>query len=106
MKAELLFIGRIESPFKNLQECPRNVEPDGPASRLVLDPAFADGLLGLEAGQEILVLYWFDGVDRALLRQNSRRTGKYAGTFALRSPHRPNPIGAAVVGSSGSKARR
>lgn len=97
MKAELQFIGRIESPYKSLEECPRNVEPGGPASRLILDLPFADGLLGLEAGQEVLVLYWFDGVDRALLRQNSRRTGRYAGTFALRSPHRPNPIGAAVV---------
>jgi tRNA (Thr-GGU) A37 N-methylase len=46
MEAELQFIGHIESPCKSLEECPRNVEPDGPASRLVLDPRFADGLLG------------------------------------------------------------
>ena len=34
--------------------------------------------------------------DRSRLRQSSKK-GELAGTFALRSSHRPNPIGAAVV---------
>lgn len=29
--------------------------------------------------------------------QKSRNSGEKVGIFALRSPHRPNPIGAAIV---------
>jgi len=97
MEAVLKKIGYIETPYATLDECPRNVEEDGVECRLVLRKEFADGLLGLREGQEILILYWFDNVDRNRLRQNSRRTGTYSGVFALRSPHRPNPVGAAVV---------
>ena len=53
--------------------------------------------MGLSVGQRILILYWFEQVDRAILRQHSRRTGELAGIFALRTPNRCNPIGAAVL---------
>lgn len=97
MNPRLQFIGRIETPYRLLEDCPRNIDPEGPLCRLVVDPPFAGGLLGLEPGRRILVLYWFDGVDGGSLRQRSRKTGEYAGVFALRTPRRPNPIGAAVV---------
>lgn len=97
MPAELRFIGHIETPFMRLEDCPRNIDPNGPACRLIISLDYADGLLGLTAGQEIVILYWFEDVDRSKLRQHSRKTGEYAGTFALRSPHRPNPLGMAVV---------
>lgn len=66
-------------------------------AKIILEKKYESGLLGLVEGQEILVLYWFDNVDRNKLQQNSRRTGKLAGVFALRTPNRPNPIGAAVI---------
>ncbi len=97
MEAELKFIGRIETPYNTIDECPRNVQHDGPECRLILSKEYLDGMLGLSEGQEILILYWFEKVNRDNLRQNSRRTGEYAGVFALRTPHRPNPIGASVT---------
>lgn len=97
MERVLTAIGTIETPYTTLAACPRNIEPAGPDCRLVIRPEFVDGIMGLAAGQEILILYWFENVDRDRLRQTSRRTGEYAGVFALRSPARPNPIGAAVV---------
>lgn len=97
MNSKLNFIGHIETPYKNIDECPRNIQPDGPECKIILDKEFESGLLGLVEGQEVLVLYWFDNVDRNKLQQNSRRTGKFAGVFALRTPNRPNPIGAAVI---------
>ena len=97
MTPELLIIGRIETPYRNLADCPRNIDPEGPECRLRLDAPYVDGLLGLDAGQTILILYWLGAGDRHCLRQHSRRTGKYAGVFALRSPNRPNPIGAALL---------
>jgi tRNA-Thr(GGU) m(6)t(6)A37 methyltransferase TsaA len=97
MKAELEFIGHIETPYKTLDDCPRNYDPSGPECTLVIDPQYEEALLGLEAGVEILVLYWFDRADRDLLRQSPRHVAGTKGTFALRSPHRPNPIGATVT---------
>ncbi len=90
-------IGRIETPYLHLKECPRNVEPGGPLCRLVIDHAYLDAMFRLSSGQKILILYWFDNVDRKRVQQNSRKTGELAGVFALRTPNRPNPIGAAVV---------
>lgn len=48
-------------------------------------------------GQKILILYWFENTNRDVIHQKSRSSGEMIGTFSLRSPHRPNPIGAAVV---------
>lgn len=97
MQADLVFIGHIETPYKTLQECPRNVDPNGPECRLVVQSKYEDGLLGLDEGREILVLYWLEHSDRGLLRQSPAHVGELTGTFALRSSHRPNPIGAAAV---------
>ncbi|MBC8430559.1 MAG: tRNA (N6-threonylcarbamoyladenosine(37)-N6)-methyltransferase TrmO [Desulfobacterales bacterium] len=97
MEAVVKFIGHIETPYKYIDECPRNIESNGPLCSLVVKEELLDGLLGLSAGQEILILYWFENVDRKRLQQNSRKTAEFSGVFALRTPNRPNPIGAAVV---------
>jgi hypothetical protein len=49
-------------------------------------------LRGLEVGQAIQVLYWVDRGQRDLIVQAPRHTDGPRGTFALRSPVRPNPI--------------
>ena len=95
--AELRPIGSIETPYTSLEDCPRNVDPSGPPCALVLDPPYEEGLFGLSIGDRIVVLYWFEGVDRERLRQLRRGEGPILGTFALRSPHRPNPIAMAEV---------
>ncbi|PLY00655.1 MAG: tRNA (N6-threonylcarbamoyladenosine(37)-N6)-methyltransferase TrmO [Desulfuromonas sp.] len=97
MNATLTPIGSIETPYTTLEQCPRNTEPDGPLCKLQLHAELSEALLGLEAGRDILILYWFEHVDRTRRRQTSRKSGEYAGIFALRTPNRPNPIGAAVV---------
>ena len=97
MTAALKFIGRIKTPYKTLEDCPRNIDSTGPLCKLVINKDMKDGVTGLIPGQKILVLYWFEGVDRSSCQQESRKKGKRLGVFALRSPQRPNPIGAAVV---------
>lgn len=97
LQTTLEAIGKIATPYKVLADCPRNIDPTGPACELLLRDEFCEGLLGLAAGQRILVLYWLEQADRTFMRQNSRRTGELAGVFALRTPNRPNPIGAAVL---------
>lgn len=106
MTMELHPVGHIETPYSSLEDCPRNVDPDGPPCALVLDAAFAEALFGLNPGDRIAVLYWFEGVDRERLRQLRRGEGPVMGTFALRSPHRPNPIALAEVEIEGIDGNR
>ena len=97
MEFTLHSIGHIRTPYRTLRECPRNIDPEGPICELNIDERFSDGLAGLTTGETILVLYWFENVDRQALSQKRRGSDRERGVFALRSPHRPNPIGAAVV---------
>jgi tRNA-Thr(GGU) m(6)t(6)A37 methyltransferase TsaA len=94
---QLEFIGHIETPYETQADCPYTVNPGGPECRVVVDPNYAAGLTGLEAGVRVLLLYWLDRANRARPLVGERRSGKVAGVFAARTPHRPNPIGAAVV---------
>ncbi|BDY07030.1 SAM-dependent methyltransferase [Ferrimonas sp. YFM] len=100
MNAELTFIGHIETPYHAVEECPSNVQKDGPLCTLVLEDQYVEGLTALEVGQRILVLYWFHDADRQhpmLQVPFHNPEADPVGTFALRSPHRPNPIAASEV---------
>ena len=69
------------------------------AARIVLDPALTDGLLGLEPGSDIVVLFCFHrsaGYDLQL-HPRGDPSRPIRGVFATRSPRRPNPIAATVV---------
>ncbi|ETA51887.1 tRNA (N6-threonylcarbamoyladenosine(37)-N6)-methyltransferase TrmO [Ponticoccus alexandrii] len=93
----LRFIGRIRTPWRDRADCPRQGRIDGPECRIELDPLWLDALEGLEAYDSIEVLYWLDQSRRDLTRQSPRSDGSTVGTFALRSPARPNPIGTSMV---------
>ena len=54
-------------------------------------------LNGLETASHIVLLYWMDRTRRDLVLQVPRHYGERRGTFALRSPVRPNPIAMSVV---------
>lgn len=45
----------------------------------------------------IQVLYWMHRARRDLVVQAPFRTGRTTGSFALRSPVRPNPIASSVI---------
>ncbi|GAM60966.1 virR protein [Vibrio ishigakensis] len=94
MTDSLTFIGKITTPYQDLNQCPNNIQFDGPSCTITVFEGFAQGLKGLSAGEHILILYWLTDSKRDHNLQQGKG-GK--GTFALRSPHRPNPIGAAVL---------
>lgn len=96
-ESHLVFIGHIETPYPTPADCPYTVNPGGPECRIVVQQRYAAGLSGLEVGGRILVLYWLDKASRSKPLVAERRSGKVAGAFAARTPHRPNPIGAALV---------
>lgn len=96
MDATLVFIGRIRTPFRTREDCPRRGSLDGPACRIEIDAPWRQAMQGLEAHSQLQILYWMDKARRDLLVQVPRG-GKPAGTFALRSPMRPNPIATSIV---------
>ena len=61
----------------------------------MLEPAFHDGLDGISAGDELIVLTWLDRARRDVLRVHPRGdlSRPEQGVFNTRSPARPNPIG-------------
>ncbi len=95
--ASLYFIGRIHTPWQRREDCPRNGRESDAVCTIELDPRWVAGLKGLETVSHVLVLYWMDKARRDLVLQSPRHYAERRGTFALRSPVRPNPIAASVV---------
>ncbi|MCJ2137437.1 tRNA (N6-threonylcarbamoyladenosine(37)-N6)-methyltransferase TrmO [Methylobacterium sp. J-026] len=95
--AGLIYIGRVHTPWTDRLACPRQGRSDGPLCRIELFEPWVAALDGLEAYARIEVLYWLDASRRDLVRQSPADDGTTRGTFALRSPVRPNPIGTSVA---------
>jgi tRNA-Thr(GGU) m(6)t(6)A37 methyltransferase TsaA len=99
--AGVYFIGRIRTPFKTRDDCPKSTARSDAIGRVELDPRYAAGLADLGLYSHAILLYWMDGARRDLVRQVPAHLGRPRGTFALRSPVRPNPIALAVVELTG-----
>lgn len=95
--ARLRFIGCIHTPWSKRTECPRQGNFDGPICKVELFEPWGPALKGLEEYEYVELLYWLDQARRDLVVQNPGFDGKTFGTFALRSPVRPNPIGTSLV---------
>jgi tRNA-Thr(GGU) m(6)t(6)A37 methyltransferase TsaA len=95
--AGVYFIGRIRTPFKTRSECPKNIAESAAEGLVEVDPRYAGGLADLQLYSHAWLLYWMDQARRDLLQQMPAHLGHPRGTFALRSPVRPNPIAMAAV---------
>ena len=95
--AALYYIGRICTPWHRREDCPKNARQSDAVCTIELDPRWSAGLKGLETVSHVLLLYWMDKARRDLLVQSPRHYAERRGTFALRSPARPNPIAASVA---------
>jgi tRNA-Thr(GGU) m(6)t(6)A37 methyltransferase TsaA len=92
---ELAPIGRVESPLTDPAAAPKQGDEGAPDAWLDLDSGVGEGLDGIEAGDEIIVLTWLDRARRDVLRVHPRGdlSRPPQGVFATRSPDRPNPVG-------------
>ena len=92
---ELIPIGHVRSPLVDLADAPRQGDEGAPDARLVIAADYTDGLAGIAAGDELIVLTWLDRASRDVLAVHPRgeRDRPEQGVFATRSPDRPNPIG-------------
>ena len=95
--AGLVFIGRIHTPWTDRLETPRQGRLDGPTCRIEVFEPWIPALDGIQEFQKLEVLYWLHLSRRDLVRQSPRNDGSARGTFSLRSPARPNPIGTQIV---------
>jgi len=103
--AGLVFIGRVVTPWASRDDCPKNLRQAreraaavaGARFWLQIDQPYRAGLAGLDAGQGVIALYWMHQARRDLIVQAPRHADQVKGTFALRSPVRPNPVALAAV---------
>jgi tRNA-Thr(GGU) m(6)t(6)A37 methyltransferase TsaA len=95
--AALTFIGRISTPWISRLTCPRQGRHDGPMCRIEVFEPWVQALHGVEVFERLEVLYWLDQSRRDLVMQSPASNGEVRGTFSLRSPVRPNPIGSSIV---------
>ncbi len=88
-------IGFVRSTLKLRAEAPKFGNEGAPDAWLDLIPSVTDGLQGIAAGDELIVLTWLHESRREVLRVHPRgdESLPLTGVFATRSPDRPNPIG-------------
>ncbi len=95
--AGLLFIGRIHTPWTSRLLTPRQGRLDGPICRIEVFEPWVRALQGLAQYERVEVIYWLHLSRRDLVLQSPANDGAVRGTFSLRSPVRPNPLGTAVA---------
>ena len=88
-------VGFIRSTVTGRADAPRQGPEGAPDAWLEIEPKFAEALLGIEVGHELIVITWFHQADRAVLKNHPRgdENRPLTGVFYTRSPARPNPLG-------------
>lgn len=103
-------IGFVRSELTDLEAAPRQGDEGAPEAWLELTASVAQGLAGVQPGDELIVLTWFHLARRDVLQVHprDRRDAPLTGVFATRSPDRPNPVGlhrVSVLEVSGQRLR-
>ncbi len=103
-------IGVVRSTLTRREDAPRQGEQGAPEAWLEINPQVAAGLLGVEVGNELMLLTWLHLSDRSILQGHPHGDPErpLRGVFSTRSPNRPNPIGlhrVTVLEITGSKLR-
>ena len=93
----LYFIGRIRTPWTSRLETPRQGRPDGPICRLEIFEPWLPALKGVDFYSNLEVIYWLHQSRRDIVLQSPKNNKSTRGTFSLRSPVRPNPIGTSIA---------
>lgn len=88
-------IGVIRSELTNRDAAPRQGYEGAPDAWLEVHSTVADGLDGITAGHDLILITWFHQAhrDRLKLHPGGDETVLLTGVFATRSPDRPNPLG-------------
>ena len=88
-------IGFIRSQLTRLEDVPMQGDEGVPDAWLEFTAQVLPGLVGIQVGDELIVLTWLHLAQRDVLQVHPRGdiNRPLTGVFATRSPDRPNPIG-------------
>jgi len=88
-------IGTIRSTIKARADAPKQGSEGAPDAWLQVNQFALQGIDGLKAGDEIIVITWLHKAHRDVLKVHprSKKDRPLTGVFATRSPDRPNPLG-------------
>ena len=88
-------IGVVRSTLRAVADAPNQAFEGAPEAVLEIDPAFAEALHRIEAGDELIVVTWLHLADRDVLQTHPTGNPRIplTGVFRTRSSQRPNPIG-------------
>ncbi|NUR97653.1 MAG: tRNA (N6-threonylcarbamoyladenosine(37)-N6)-methyltransferase TrmO [Kribbellaceae bacterium] len=88
-------IGRVESELRERADAPRQGDEGAPDAWVVFDPSVREALADVGAGDELMLISWFDRADREIQKVHPRgdESRPPTGVFSTRSPDRPNPLG-------------
>lgn len=88
-------IGLIRSELNGLEAAPLQGYEGAPEAWLELTTLVAQGLAGITAGDELIILTWLHRARRDVFQVHprGRLEAPLTGVFATRSPDRPNPVG-------------
>jgi tRNA-Thr(GGU) m(6)t(6)A37 methyltransferase TsaA len=88
-------VGFIRSTVKGREDAPRQGAEGAPDAWLEIEPRFAEALLDMEVGHQLIVITWLHEAKRDVLKNHPRNdeSRPLTGVFYTRSPARPNPLG-------------
>ena len=95
MSVDLKIIGVIHSPYKTTADAP--FQGNDKISKIEISKEYEGGLKDIEGFTHLHVFYWLHKSKGFSLIVTTPWDTIPHGLFTTRSPHRPNPIGHAVV---------
>ena len=83
-------VGFIRSTVKGREDAPRQGPEGAPDAWLEIEPQFAEALLGMEVGHDVIVITWLHEARRDVLKVHPRsdESRPLTGVFSTRSPAR------------------
>jgi tRNA (Thr-GGU) A37 N-methylase len=79
-------VGFIRSTVKGREDAPRQGPEGAPDAWLEIEPRFADALLGMEVGHELIVITWLHEAKRDVLKGHPRNDPNRPLTGSPRRP--------------------
>jgi tRNA-Thr(GGU) m(6)t(6)A37 methyltransferase TsaA len=99
IKERLRPIGVIRSDLKDFADAPKQGHEGAPDAWVDMYGLFVEGLAGIAAGDEVIIVTWLHKARREVLKVHPRDDEQrpLMGVFATRSQDRPNPLGLHTV---------
>src|SRR5260370_3664952 len=79
-------VGFIRSTVKGREDAPRQGPEGAPDAWLEIEPRFAEALLGIEVGHELIVITWLHEAKRDVLKGHLRNDESRPLTWSPRRP--------------------